>query len=52
MNNCRGTIIQNSGFNKEYTGNNSRFVNEFKNFEFTDIEVGIEKEINWLKGYK
>lgn len=50
MSNRNGIVIQNSGLNKEYTGDNSRFLKEFNNFEFTDIKEGIEKEINWLRG--
>lgn len=49
MNNKNGIIIQNSNLNKEYTGNNSRFINEFKKFRFTNIKDGIKQEINWLK---
>ena len=50
MNNKNGIVIQNSGFNKEYTGDNSRFLNEFRDFKFKNIEDGIEKEIKWLRG--
>lgn len=50
MDNRNGIVIQNSGFNKEYTGDNSRFIKEFEEFKFTDIDDGIEKEIKWLRG--
>lgn len=36
-------IINKSGLNKEYTGNNSRLVNEIGNFEFTPIDKSIAK---------
>ena len=49
MDNRNGIVIQNSGFNREYTGDNSRFLNEFKEFKFTNIKDGIEKEIKWLR---
>lgn len=52
MNNKNGIVIQNEGLNKEYTGDNSRLVSEFKELKFTGIENGIEKEINWLKDLK
>lgn len=50
MDNSMEFIIQNSGLNNEYTGDNSRLKKELEDFEFTDISTGIEKEIKWLKG--
>lgn len=43
------TVIKKDGFNKEYSGNCSRLLNELKDFEFTPIEDGIKQEIKWLK---
>lgn len=33
--------IKNAGFNKQYTGNNSRLLNELGSFSFTPYETGI-----------
>ena len=35
--------------NKEYSGDCSRLLKEFKDFNFTPIEEGIKTEIKWLK---
>jgi len=35
------------GFLKEYTSNNERLVKEIKNFEFTNIDKGIDKLYTW-----
>ena len=38
-------IFLKDGFNKEYTGDNSRLLEEIKGFRFTDIVEGIEMQI-------
>lgn len=41
--------IAKRGYGFEYTGNNSRLVNEFKNIKFTDIKDSITKLYNYYK---
>ncbi len=41
--------IQNSGLNIEYTGSNSRFLQEAKNFKFTPLKEGIRRLYYWYK---
>lgn len=36
--------------NKEYTGDNSRLLNELHEFEFIPINKGIELQIEAMKG--
>lgn len=49
MQNSLATTVQASGFNKAYTGKNSRFKKEFPDFEFTPIEEGIAEQIIWQR---
>lgn len=48
MNNNKKIMIQNSGFNKEYTASNERIMSEMgSNTKLVSIEEGIEKLIEW-----
>ena len=48
--NGKGEItIKESGFNAEYSGDNSRFLEEFDHFEYTDLRTSIEELYNWYK---
>lgn len=38
-----------TGFNKEYTGNNSRLLSEYTGRGFVDIKEGISRQITWEK---
>lgn len=38
-----------TGFNKEYTGNNSRLLSEYTGTGFVDIKEGISRQITWEK---
>lgn len=49
MNNQNGIQILKEGLNNEYTGDNSRFITEVKDFKFTPIEQGIKQEIEWVR---
>lgn len=42
--------IEKSGLNKEYTGDNSRLINEIGDFEFTSIDKAIEELYNYYLG--
>jgi len=42
--------ILKEGMNREYTGDNSRLLNELQNFEFIPINKGIELQIKAMKG--
>lgn len=50
MDNNRPIEIAKDGWNNEYTADNSRLLSEMGGFEFTSIEEGIEKQIEWQKG--
>jgi UDP-glucose 4-epimerase len=45
-------IIKNSGMNKEYSGNNSRLLNELKGFKFIDMEGSISELYQWYVNNK
>lgn len=48
MNNNKEIVIQNNGFNKEYTASNERIMSEMgSNTKLVSIEEGIEKLIEW-----
>ena len=48
--NGEGNItIKESGFNTEYSGDNSRFLEEFGHFEYTDLRTSISELYNWYK---
>lgn len=47
----QGITIQQTGFNKQYTANNTRLLQELSSFTFTPMEQGIEQEITWLKDF-
>lgn len=50
MKNEKGIVIQNDGFNKEYTASNKRILSEIgKKIEIISIEDGIDKLIHWEK---
>ncbi len=49
MNNPRPVGIAKDGWNKEYTGDNSRLMKEIPDFRFTPIEEGIARQIKWQK---
>ncbi|MGN1078937.1 MAG: NAD-dependent epimerase/dehydratase family protein [Alphaproteobacteria bacterium] len=49
MRNFLATNVLTPGLNKAYTGKNSRFKNEFPDFEFTPIEQGIAEQIVWQR---
>ena len=38
-------------FNNPYNLDGSRFLSEFKDFEYTGFEEGIEKSLAWYKKY-
>ena len=42
--------IKNPVLNNEYTGDNTRLLNNIKGFEFTPIETGLGKLLNYKKG--
>lgn len=42
-------IIKNQGFNKEYTGDNSKLLKIMKNFSFTSYENGMKKFYDEIK---
>jgi len=46
-------IIKEQGFNKEYTGDNSKLLNEINDFRFTPYEEGLKdvfSQLNFLQG--
>ncbi len=45
-------VIKNSGIGSEYSGNNERLNNIIPNFNFTQIEVGIDKLVYYYKTIK
>lgn len=45
-------IIKYPGFNKEYTCNNTRLINELGNFQFTNFDVTLKNLYNWYKQNK
>lgn len=47
MNSKSDIIIMKKGYNNEYTGNNSRFLNESGLIPQIDIDEGIELQIKW-----
>lgn len=49
MNNPYPIEIAKDGWNKEYTGDNSRLLKEIPDFLFTPIEEGITRQIKWQK---
>ncbi|MDR1695375.1 MAG: NAD(P)-dependent oxidoreductase [Endomicrobium sp.] len=53
MGNRKKIEIAKEGLNKEYTASNQRLVSELKNFRFTTLSEGIDKQIAWQadKGY-
>lgn len=44
-----GLIVREPGMKPEYTGDNSRFLNEFGPFEFTDMRRSIEALYAWYR---
>lgn len=44
-----GITINNPVMNKEYTGDNTRLLNNIKGFEFTPIEAGLKKLLEYNK---
>lgn len=48
----RGIQILTEGFNKEYTANNSRLIEELSGYEFISIREGIERQIAWQRSNK
>lgn len=42
--------IKNPVLNNEYTGDNTRLLNEIKGFEFTPVETGLEKLYQYKQG--
>ena len=49
MNNLRPIKIVKKGWNKEYTGDNTRLLQELGKFQFTPIEHGVLKQIKWQR---
>ena len=47
MNSSSDIVILRNGFNKEYTACNNRLLSELGSFQFTSIDEGIKKQINW-----
>jgi nucleoside-diphosphate-sugar epimerase len=45
-------VIKEKSLNPEYSGNNSRFVNEFGGFDFTKHEQAITELYQWYKDEK
>ncbi len=43
-------IILNEGYNKEYTADNSRLLDEMGSYNFISLEEGIKKQIEWQRG--
>lgn len=42
-------VFGKTGWNKEYTGSNQRFLNEYGPFAFTSLKDGIRQQIAWEK---
>jgi UDP-glucose 4-epimerase len=42
-------IVREKGIKPEYTGDNSRFINEFGSFEFTDMKESIRDLYKWYE---
>lgn len=49
MNNLNGVKVMSEGFNREYTADNKRLLNELGPFKFTSLEDGIKKQIEWQR---
>lgn len=49
MQNNQGIKIAQKGLNKEYTANNARLLSDIGTFNYTCIEDGIQKQIDWQK---
>ena len=49
MQNNQGIKIGQEGLNKEYTANNARLLSDIGAFDYTCIEDGIQKQIDWQK---
>lgn len=49
MQNNQGIKIGQEGLNKEYTANNARLLSDIGTFDYTCIEDGIQKQIDWQK---
>ncbi len=49
MQNDQGIKIGQEGLNKEYTANNARLLSDIGAFDYTCIEDGIQKQIDWQK---
>ena len=49
MNNPYPIETAKDGWNKEYTGDNSRLLKEISGFHFTSIGEGIDRQIKWQK---
>ncbi len=50
MSNTKPVKIAKEGLNKEYTASNARLMAELKNFKFTTLSEGIDKQIAWQRG--
>ena len=50
MNNPYSVEILKQGWNKEYTADNTRLVQEFSDFSLTSFSDGIDKQIKWQRG--
>lgn len=48
LNSDKEIIFKKNGLNNEYTGDSSRLFNEI-NFNFSSLEDGIKKEIDWMR---
>ncbi|MBT4130480.1 MAG: NAD(P)-dependent oxidoreductase [Candidatus Marinimicrobia bacterium] len=44
-----GLVVRQAGMKPEYSGDNSRFIEEFGPFEFTDMKQSIEELYQWYK---
>lgn len=45
-------LVRKPGLNKEYTCDNSRLMQELKNFQFTDFDISLEELYLWYKSIK
>lgn len=51
LNSDKEIIVEEEGYGKEYTGDNSRFEQVFGSFNYTTVDVGIKKLINWYQNH-
>ncbi len=52
MNKNLPIIVQSKGWKKEYSGDNSRLINELGKYNFIDMDVAIEKLVRWYENHR